>query len=248
MLDNFFGSKARVKVLKIFLLNPEKKYYLRQLARDLNLQVNSVRRELINLEVFGLLDSAPLNNTIKPLPESTKKSTAKGKSAGGLKNAVGAGIKGRVGTDKSLVDAGMQKGATEIAERSTAQDKKYYQVNKNFVLFSEIKALILKAQILAGKTFVTDVKKLCAPRLLILSGIFVGNLSSPTDVLIVAKVGQDRLAGPIKKLEQELGREVNYTIMDENEFKYRQEIADVFLNTILEAKKIVLVNDFDFLF
>jgi predicted transcriptional regulator len=55
MLDHFFGSKARVKILKLFLLNPDGNYYLRQLARDLDLQVNSVRRELKNLEAFGLL-------------------------------------------------------------------------------------------------------------------------------------------------------------------------------------------------
>jgi DNA-binding transcriptional regulator YhcF (GntR family) len=215
MLDSFFGSKARVKVLKLFLLNPEKKYYLRQLARDLGLQVNSVRRELKNLETFGLLMSAsPNNTTILPVA-SNKKSTAS---------------------------------KTKTVARNTSQDKKYYQVNKNFVLFPEIKSLILKAQILAGKDFVEDVRKVCTPRLLVLSGIFVGNLSIPTDILMVAKVAKNRLAEPIKKLEQELGREINYTIMDDAEFKYRQEIADVFLHTILENKKIVLVNDFDFLF
>ena len=58
MLGNLFGSNARVKILKLFLLHPEKKYYIRQLARDLDLQVNSVRRELDNLEKFGLLKSS----------------------------------------------------------------------------------------------------------------------------------------------------------------------------------------------
>jgi predicted ArsR family transcriptional regulator len=50
MLSKLFGSKARVKLLKIFLSYPEKRFYIRQLARDLKLQVNSVRRELDNLE------------------------------------------------------------------------------------------------------------------------------------------------------------------------------------------------------
>jgi hypothetical protein len=55
MLSSLFGSNARVKILKQFLFNPEERFYIRQLARDLSLQVNSVRRELENLEKFGLL-------------------------------------------------------------------------------------------------------------------------------------------------------------------------------------------------
>ena len=57
MLGKLFGSKARVKILKLFLLHPDQKYYIREIARDLKLQLNSVRRELENLEAFGLLTS-----------------------------------------------------------------------------------------------------------------------------------------------------------------------------------------------
>ena len=55
MLSKLFGSQARVKLLKLFLMNTEKRYYVRELSRILNLQINSVRRELDNLEKFGLL-------------------------------------------------------------------------------------------------------------------------------------------------------------------------------------------------
>ena len=59
MLEKLFGSKSRVKILKLFLLHPNQSFYIRQLARDLKLQLNSVRRELENLEKFGLLISGP---------------------------------------------------------------------------------------------------------------------------------------------------------------------------------------------
>lgn len=59
MIEKLFGSQTRAKLLKTFLLNPEKEYYIRQLARDFNLQLNSVRRELENLEKLGLLTSEP---------------------------------------------------------------------------------------------------------------------------------------------------------------------------------------------
>lgn len=55
MLKALFSSKTRVKLLRTFLLNPEKEYFIRQLTRLLNEQINSVRRELNNLKKIGLL-------------------------------------------------------------------------------------------------------------------------------------------------------------------------------------------------
>ncbi len=57
MLLKLFGSNTRVELLKLFLVDQDKKYYIRQLARDLNLHLNSVRRELDNLEQFGIFAS-----------------------------------------------------------------------------------------------------------------------------------------------------------------------------------------------
>ena len=55
MLEQLFGSKTRVKLLQLFLNNPKKDYYLRQLAREIKGQLNSVRREVNNLEKIGII-------------------------------------------------------------------------------------------------------------------------------------------------------------------------------------------------
>ena len=55
MLEQLFGSKTRVKLLGLFLHNPQQHYYLRQLARELKAQLNSVRREIKNLESLGII-------------------------------------------------------------------------------------------------------------------------------------------------------------------------------------------------
>lgn len=57
MLKNLFTSKARIKLLSKFLLNPGEEYFVRELTRDLDEQINSVRRELENLKQMGLLRS-----------------------------------------------------------------------------------------------------------------------------------------------------------------------------------------------
>lgn len=57
MLEQIIGSKTRVKLLRLFLNNPNQQFYLRELARRLKTQLNSVRREMENLEKIGIVKS-----------------------------------------------------------------------------------------------------------------------------------------------------------------------------------------------
>lgn len=49
MLEQIFGSKTRTRLLKLFLMNPDKVFFIRELTRLIDTQINSVRRELQNL-------------------------------------------------------------------------------------------------------------------------------------------------------------------------------------------------------
>jgi len=49
---------TRVKLLRLYLLSPEgSEFFVRELTRDLDEQINSIRRELENLEKIGMLVS-----------------------------------------------------------------------------------------------------------------------------------------------------------------------------------------------
>ncbi len=61
MLKKIFGSGARVKLLQQFLKNQNQEFFIRELTRILNEQINSLRRELTNLENIGLLKSKEKN-------------------------------------------------------------------------------------------------------------------------------------------------------------------------------------------
>lgn len=56
MIEQLFGSKTRVMLLRLFLNNPEKFYYVRELTRNLNTHLNSIRRELDNLQKMGIIN------------------------------------------------------------------------------------------------------------------------------------------------------------------------------------------------
>ena len=62
MLETFFSSRVRVKLLGVFMTNPAVKYHSRELARLTGERQNAVWRELRNLEEAGLLHSETRGN------------------------------------------------------------------------------------------------------------------------------------------------------------------------------------------
>jgi hypothetical protein len=61
VLKALFSSQTRVKLLSVFLLHPEQEYFIRELTRLLNEQINSIRRELENLRQVGLVKARHKN-------------------------------------------------------------------------------------------------------------------------------------------------------------------------------------------
>ncbi len=55
MIEQLFGSKTRVKLLRLFLANPRQFLYIREMTRKISSQINAVRREHQNLEDFGII-------------------------------------------------------------------------------------------------------------------------------------------------------------------------------------------------
>jgi len=202
MLEQLFGSKTRVRLLRLFLNNHKGAYFVRELTRKIGSQINAVRNELDNLVAMGLV-------------------IAVADSQGGEASAA----------------AGRKK-------RNPSQ-KKFYRLNTDALLYPELKALFLKSRVLLEKDFVKKLTGSGSVSYLALMGVFVGPDPAPTDLFIVGRVNREKLTGLIKDFEQEIGHEVNYTVMTPQEYKYRRDVTDRFLYSILESKKIVVVDALD---
>jgi hypothetical protein len=64
MIEQLFGSKTRVKLLQLFYSNPNRAFYVREITRKIDEQINSVRRELANLLSIGIIASDTTNNRL----------------------------------------------------------------------------------------------------------------------------------------------------------------------------------------
>ncbi|SRR3989339_119290 len=196
MLEHFFGSKTRLLLLKIFFRSPDQAFYVRELSRLTERQLNAVRREIMNLEKIGLIKGVPFN-------EITTHEA--------------------VGTGRS----------------------KYYRLDSNSLLYPELKALLLKAEIGEERHLVEMLKnKAGSIKLLLLTGIFLQEKETSTDLLIVGKIKPLTVARLVKDYENELGKVVRYTIFDEREFRDRREIGDKFLYSLFEARHLSVVDEY----
>lgn len=214
MLEQIFGSRTRTKLLKIFFLNPDKPFFIRELTRRIDTQINSVRRELQNLVECGII-----SETLQ-----------------------GADKKGESYDSSKARDAQHKKGSTHD---SSAQLKKYFIVNQNFILYEQLKEVFVKSPLLVQDVFLREAKTMGTIEYAIMTGYFLQVENTPVDLFLVGDIQKGKLLKFIQSIEKEFEREVKYTTMTHDEFEYRKSLGDRFLFTILEGKKIVLIDSLD---
>ncbi len=180
MLKPLFSSNARVKLLNTFLLNPDEEFFIRELTRKLDEQINSVRRELDNLKKIGLLKSRVRNR------------------------------------------------------------KKFYYINKDFLIFKELRDIFLKASS-DNEQLGRAIAKMGEVNFLLLSGKFVGKITN-VDLLLVGEVDKKKLQ---KYLDEKMEgkKDIKFTIISKKDFLYRLECNDKFVKDILSAQgNMVVIN------
>lgn len=64
MLDGIISSRTKRKILTLLLINPKGRFYVRELARHIEENVNSVRYELKRLTSIGLISSEKVANLL----------------------------------------------------------------------------------------------------------------------------------------------------------------------------------------
>jgi len=190
MFEQLFGSKTRVKLLTLFMNNPNRPYYVREITRKVDEQINSVRRELSNLLAIGIIRSESNNNRL------------------------------------------------------------YYEVNQKYQFYAPLRSIF--TNITNEETELQDtqddelVKKLrsCGNvQLAFQTGGFTRDSSAGTDFFIMGDVNRAKVGKLVGELEDELNREINYTVMSPEDYDYRHRLNDRFLTGVLTAKKIVIIDD-----
>lgn len=186
MIEQLFGSKTRVKLLQLFYSNPNRAFYVREITRTIDEQINSVRRELANLLSIGIIKSDTNNNRL------------------------------------------------------------YYEVNQEYHFHQPLSAIfgasVTATDLPSAEAEGQMLKALGNIELAVLTGQITRDDRSGIDLLIVGDVNQTQVTKYVMELEAKEGKELRFTVMDNQEFKYRQEVNDRFLTQVLGSKMQVLVD------
>jgi hypothetical protein len=150
---------------------------------------------------------------------------------------------------QNLVDVGLviegEAPAEDTSEKRPGLKRKYYLANKQFPLFHEVRALLLKAHVFLERKLDKEILKLGDIRYLAFLGAFMGMRNQPVDIFIVGSIDEPRLATLMEETGKDLEIEINYTCLPLQEFRYRKDIADRFVNSVISAQKHVVVDRID---
>lgn len=122
----------------------------------------------------------------------------------------------------------------------------FYGFRKEYPLYFDLLELITKTTGL-GSDFHKNKAKLGKIKFAMLSGRFARGLAhksaSDVDLLVVGTVVLPELSQIVKAEEVRRDREMNYTVMSDDEFVFRKRRRDPFVLDILGGSRVMLVGD-----
>jgi predicted nucleotidyltransferase len=122
--------------------------------------------------------------------------------------------------------------------------QKYFQLNRRYPLLNEVRGIVAKT-IGVVPLLVQSLKKFEGIEEACLYGSFARNqqdAASDVDILVIGKPKSDTLAAAVQKLERQLGREINYTVLTRKELESRRRHKDAFLENVWGNKRVPLIE------
>jgi predicted nucleotidyltransferase len=151
----------------------------------------------------------------------------------------------RLNTDPSNLSKELRRLEGEGLFRSEISGRqKYFQLNREYPLFDEVRAIVEKT-IGAEAVIRHALQRIDRIQEAYLYGSFAKNqqdAASDIDVLIIGAPREEPLAQVVGKLERQLGREINYTVLTPREFASRRLRKDAFLENVWHNKRIPLIG------
>lgn len=191
-LAKLFGGAARVKIMRLFLLNASTTFDVDEITTRSRVTKQSARREINALSAMGFIK---------------------------------------------------QKTAMKDGSRGTKKKVTVYYLNQFFQYIDAIRDLIVDPNLLVEDGLAQRFKPVGKIKLMVVSGVFIGDNESRVDMLLVGdKLKKNILQQAVKGLEAEIGKELNYVIFDSQEFKYRLDMYDKLVCDVLDLPHLKLID------
>ena len=192
-LAKLFGGQARVKLMRLFLLNEASSFEVDEVSSRSRVTKPNARKEINALHAMGFIKSRTV---------------------------------------------------TKEGSRGSKKKVTAYYLNPSFQHLNSIRDLLVEPNLLVEDGLLSQrFKAVGKLKLMVVSGVFIGDTDSRVDVLLVGdKLKKNILQQLMKVLEAEIGKELNYVVFDTEEFKYRLNMLDKFILDFLEGPHEEVIN------
>ncbi|MCR4306348.1 MAG: hypothetical protein NUV42_00085 [Candidatus Yonathbacteria bacterium] len=198
ILGKLFSSMALVKIMRLFLLNPDQAFENNDISARSKVPTSALRAEMAILTGVSFVKKKTFFKEI-PAKSPHKKPTKKRVSG--------------------------------------------WCLNPDFPYLYPLRILLLNSELVNKKQAISKIQSAGKIKLVVLSGIFLGEDSRRIDILVVGdQINKKRLENALKTIESEVGKELQYAAMDTAEFHYRLGMYDKFVRDILDYPHEKLVD------
>jgi hypothetical protein len=192
-LAKLFGGQARVKIMRLFLLNNESNFEIEEIVSRSRVMKANVRKEVNDLSAMGFIK---------------------------------------------------QKLVVHEGTRGAKKKVPAWQLDITFPYINSIRDLLVDPSLLLREDLPARFKQVGKVKLMIVSGIFIGSDKSRVDILIVGdKLKKNIIQQIVKGLESEIGKELDYVVLDGEEFKYRIDMYDKLVCDIIDLPHETIIDN-----
>jgi predicted nucleotidyltransferase len=132
-----------------------------------------------------------------------------------------------------------------LTTKSAQGNRYYYMVNTNCAIYPELKAVFFKTVGLPSilKARLSDEEDI---RVAFIYGSYAKdqeNSMSDIDLMVMGNISSRNLSSILAEAKAELGREINYVISPESEFRQKVREEDHFFSSVVKDKKLFIIGD-----
>jgi len=152
----------------------------------------------------------------------------------------------RVGTEINAVRRELKRlNKAGIIKKDKRGNRLYYLLRKDHPFYFELTGMVSK-EVGIGKSIIQNISDLGKIKLSLLSSEYAEGRESQKnelDLLVVGDINLPKLSEIVKEVSALSKREINYTVLSEEEFEYLKNRRDAFLLSFLMSPNIFLAGD-----